>query len=91
MLVVLTLEAHCMGLHTARYVLLVQRSMLATACSHACQVFRRGKLVVYLPMPAPMHVMCSAGGNSYNQLAVLATYEQDELGAAFYYLRLACL
>lgn len=35
------------------------------------------------PLPLPM----PAGGNSYNQLAVLATHEQDELGAAFYYLR----
>lgn len=29
----------------------------------------------------------SAGGNAYNQLAVLASYEGDDLAAAFFYIR----
>lgn len=28
-----------------------------------------------------------AGGNAYNQLAVLASYEGDDLAAAFFYIR----
>ncbi len=27
------------------------------------------------------------GGNSYNQLAVLSTYNEDDLGAVYYYFR----
>lgn len=35
------------------------------------------------------HTGCStgAGGNAYNQLAVLASYESDDLAAAFFYIR----
>ena len=29
----------------------------------------------------------SAGGNSYNQLAVLSTYNEDDLAAVYYYFR----
>ena len=30
---------------------------------------------------------CHAGGNAYNQLAVLSTYSEDDLAAVFHYFR----
>jgi protein SMG7 len=34
-----------------------------------------------------LRLLPAAGGNSYNQLAVLSSYEGDDLAAAFFYIR----
>ena len=35
----------------------------------------------------PLSIPCLPGGNSFNQLAVLATYTEAELPAVYYYFR----
>lgn len=32
-------------------------------------------------------LLVSTGGNAYNQLAVLSTYDEDDLAAVYYYFR----
>jgi len=46
--------------------------------------------VLYLIASSPLNIFwlaLPAGGNSYNQLAVLCSYETDDLGAVFFYIR----